>query len=77
MNKIKQESDIFIELQSDEKVKILLSPTPPPSIFCRHYLKLLSTTLQKFMNWILLSPPPLSSHPDNPQNQEPPQISGS
>ena len=40
--------------------------TPPPPIFCRHSLKLLSPTLLKLMNWILLSPPPLSSDPDNP-----------
>ena len=32
--------------------------------------KLLSPTLPKLMNWILLSPPPLSSDPDNPQNLE-------
>ena len=32
--------------------------------------KLLSPTLPKLMNWILLSPPPLSSDTDNPQNLE-------
>ena len=46
--------------------KILLSPTLPPANFCDHSLKLLSPTLPKLMNWILLSPPPLSSDPDNP-----------
>ena len=41
---------------------------PPfhPAIFCRHSLKPLSPTFPKLMNWILLSPPPLSSEPDNP-----------
>ena len=37
-----------------------------PPIFCHHYSKFLSPTLPKLMNWILLSPPPLSSDPDNP-----------
>ena len=41
-------------------------PPPPPPTFCRHSLKRLSPTLPKLMNWILLSPPPLSSDPDNP-----------
>ena len=46
---------------------IVVTPLhPPPPIFCRHSLKLLSPTLPKLMNWILLSPPPLSSDPDNP-----------
>ena len=35
-------------------------------MFRRHSLKLLSPTLPILMNWILLSPPPLSSDPDNP-----------
>ena len=51
--------------QQHKKVKILLSPTLPPPYFGRHSLKLLSPTLQTVMNWILLSPPPLSSDPDN------------
>ena len=42
-----------------------LSLTLPPSYFS---LKLLSPTLPKLMNWILLSPPPLSSDPDSPPN---------
>ena len=33
MNKIKEESGIFYRVQQDEKVKILLSPTPPPPYF--------------------------------------------
>ena len=37
-----------------------------PLFFCCHSLKLLSPTLPKLMNWILLSPSPLSSDPDNP-----------
>ena len=64
--KNKQESGISYLVQWDEKVKILLSPTLPPPIFCRHSSKLLSPTLPKLMNWILLSPPHLSSAPDNP-----------
>ena len=40
-------------------------PFHPPNI-CRHFSKLLSPTLPKLMNWILLSPPSLSSDPDNP-----------
>ena len=50
-----------------QKVKILLSPTLPPLYFCCHSLKLLSPTFPKLMNWILLSPPPLSSDPDTPK----------
>ena len=42
------------------------SPFHPP-IFCRHSLKLLSPTLPISMNWILLSPPPLSSDLDTPK----------
>ena len=41
-------------------------PSTPPPIFRRHSLKLLSPTLPILMNWILLSPPPLSSDPDTP-----------
>ena len=43
---------------------------PPPPIFCRHSLKPLLPTLPKLMNWILLSPPLLSSDPDNPPKFE-------
>ena len=42
---------------------VVTHPSTSP-IFCRHSLKLLSPTLPKLMNWILLSPPPLSSDPD-------------
>ena len=45
------------------------APLHPP-IFCHHFLKLLSPTLPKLMNWILLSSLPLPSDPDNPQNLE-------
>ena len=45
---------------------VVTHPSTPPPIFCRHSLKLLSPTLPKLMNWILLSSPPLSSDPDNP-----------
>ena len=45
---------------------VVIHPSPPAPIFCHHSLKLLSSTLPKLMNWILLSPPPLSSDPDNP-----------
>ena len=53
-----------------KKSKYCCHPPFHPPIFCRHCLKLLSPTLPKLMNWILLSPPPLSSDPDNPQNLE-------
>ena len=62
MYKNKQESGIFIEYSRTKK-SILLSPTP---YFLSPFLKLLSPTLPKLMNWILLSPPPLSSDPDKP-----------
>ena len=39
-------------------------------MFCRYFKKLLSPTLPKLMNWILLSPPPLSLRPRQPQNLE-------
>ena len=70
---IRTESGIFLSSQWHKKVKISLSPTlppPPPPIFCRHSLKLLSPTLPILMNWILLSPPSLSTDPDTPQNLE-------
>ena len=44
-------------------------PFHPPTVR-RHSLKLLSPALPILMNWILLSPPPLSSDPDTPQNLE-------
>ena len=56
----------FIEYSKTKKSKYRCHPPLHSPLFCRHYLKLLSPTLQKFMNWILLSPPPLSSDPDNP-----------
>ena len=43
-----------------------MSPTLPPPYFLSPFFKTLSPTLQKLMNWIMLSPPHLSSDPDNP-----------
>ena len=68
--KNKQESHIFYRVQWEKTSKYCChSPFHPP-IFCRHSLKLLPPTLPKLMKWILLSPPPLSSDPDTPQNLE-------
>ena len=47
---------------------VVTHPSTPH--FCRHFLKLLSPTLPKLMNWILFSLPPLSSDPDTPQKSE-------
>ena len=44
-------------------------PPPPPPIFRLHSLKRLSPTLPILMNWILLSPPPLSADPDTPKKK--------
>ena len=60
----------FLSSTVRQKVIILLSPTLPPPIFCHQCLKLLSPTLPKLMNWILLSLSPLSSDPDTSQNFE-------
>ena len=49
-----------------KKSKYCCHPPFHPSTFCHHSSKLLSPTLPKLMIWILLSPPPLSSDPDNP-----------
>ena len=71
--KNKQESGIFYRLHyRTKRSKYRCRPPfhPPPPSFCRHSLKLLSPTLPKLMNWILLSPPPQSSDPDIPQNLE-------
>ena len=68
--KINKKVAFFIEYRTDKKFKILSSPTLTAPIFCRHSLKLLSPTLPKLMNWILLPPPPLSADPDTPQNLE-------
>ena len=64
--KNKMESCIFIEYSRTKKSKYGCHSPFHPSIFCRHSLQLLSPTLPKLMNWILLSPPPLSSDPDTP-----------
>ena len=57
----------FIEYSRTKKSKFCCHPPFHPPIFCCHSLKLLSPTLPKLMNWILLSPPPLSSDPDTPK----------
>ena len=71
MYKNKQESGIFLSGTVGRKSQniVVNHPSTPP-IFCRHSLKFLSRTLPKLMNWIVLSPPPLSYDPDNPQNLE-------
>ena len=63
--KINRKVAFFIEYNGTKKSKSCChSPFYPPNFCCS--LKLLSPTLQKLVNWILLSPPPLSSDPDNP-----------
>ena len=64
--KINRKVAFFILYSRTKKSKYCCHPPFHPHIFCRHSLKLLSPTLPKLMNWILLSPPPLSSDPDNP-----------
>ena len=56
----------FIQYSRTKKSKSCCHPPFHPPIFCCHSLKLLSPTLPKLMNWIVLSLPPLSSDPDNP-----------
>ena len=55
--RMNREATFFIEYNRTKR-STLLSPTPPPPYFCHHSLKLLSRTLLKLMNWILLSPHP-------------------
>ena len=64
--KINRKVTFFIQYSRTKKSKYCCHPPFHPPIFCHHSLKLLSPTLPKLMNWILLSPPPLSSDPDNP-----------
>ena len=64
--KINRKVAFFIQHSRTKKSKYCCHPSFLPSFLCRHSLKLLSPTLPKLMNWILLSPPPLSSDPDNP-----------
>ena len=59
----------FIEYSRTKKSKYCCHPPFHPPIFCRHSLKLLSPTLPKLMNCIVLSLPPLSSDPDTPQKK--------
>ena len=47
-----------------KKSKYCCQPLFHPFSFRRHYLKRLLPTLPILMNWILLSPLPLSSDPD-------------
>ena len=54
---------IFYRVQRDKRVKYCCHPPLHPPIFCCHFLKTLSPTLPKLVNWILLSPPPLSADP--------------
>ena len=68
--KINRKVAFLIQYRRTKKSKYCCHPPFHPLFFCRHFSKLLSPTLQKLMNWILLSPPPLSSDPDNPQNLE-------
>ena len=58
-------SGIFCRGNSIKKSKYCCHPPFHPPIFRRHSLQLFSPTLPILMNWILLSPPPLSSYPDN------------
>ena len=60
----------FCRANSIKKSKYCCHPPFHPPIFCRHSLKHLSPILPILMNWILLSPPPLSSDPDNPSKFE-------
>ena len=64
--KINRKVAFFIKYSGTKKSKSCCHPPFQPPNFCCHSLKLLSPTLPKLMNWILLSPPPLSSDPDNP-----------
>ena len=56
----------FLSSTVGRKSQNIVVPHPSTHHFCRHSLKLLSPTLPKLMNWILLSLPPLSSDPDKP-----------
>ena len=64
--KINKKVAFLIYYSRTKKSKYCCHPPFHPPIFCRHSSKLLSPTLPKLMNWILLSPPQLSSDPDNP-----------
>ena len=60
----------FCPATATKRSKYCCHPPFHPPTFCPHSLKLLPPTLPILMNWILLSPPPLSSDPDTPQNLE-------
>ena len=64
--KINRKVAFFILYSKTKESKYSCHPPFHPPIFCHHSLKLLSPTLPKLMNWILLSPPPLSSDPATP-----------
>ena len=66
MYKINRKVAFSIQYSRTKKSKYCCHPPFHPPIFCRYFSKLLSPTLSKLMNWILLSPPPLSSDPENP-----------
>ena len=56
----------FCRASSIKKSKYCCHPPFHSPIFRRYSWKLLSFTFPILMNWILLSPPPLSSDPDTP-----------
>ena len=58
--KINRKVAFYIEYSGTKDIVVIHPFTP--LFFCRHSLKLLSPTLPKLMNWILLSSPPLSSY---------------
>ena len=68
MYKINRKAAFPIQYSRTKKSKYSCHPPFHPPIFCRYSSKLLLPTLPKLMNWILLSPPLLSSDPDNPPN---------
>ena len=71
--KINGKMAFFIEYSWTKKSKHCCHPPFHLPIFCRHSLKLLSPTLSKLLNWILLSPPSLSSDPDTPPKKRAPE----
>ena len=66
MYKINRKVAFPIQYSRTKKSKYCCHPPFHPPIFCGYSSKLLSPTLPKLTNWILLSPPSLSSDPDNP-----------
>ena len=56
--KINRKVAFFIQYSRTKKSKYCCHPPFQSPIFCRHSLKVLSPTLPKVMNWMLLSLPP-------------------